>query len=97
MITSGMMSSLRADWETPPEVFGPLKIERDVASAPLTAAAAERVKAMERVAEAARKLLMWQGQICPAFPEQTEPSCKTCGYNDVCAALAALDEGREHV
>ena len=71
------------------------KGEQALSGSPLVSAEVERVKAMEKVAEAAMETLMWNGERCPHYPERDHPYCETCGQAVLCAALAALGEKTE--
>ena len=46
-----------------------------------------------KVAEAAKRELMWKRETCFAFPERKHRACSTCGHADVCTALAELEAG----
>jgi hypothetical protein len=50
-----------------------------------------RVAAMERVVEAGKERIVWNGRTCPEWPAMV--GCPAhCGNHRLCAALAALDE-----
>jgi len=44
-----------------------------------------------KVAEAAKRELMWKREMCFAFPERKHRACSTCGHAGVCVALAELE------
>ena len=61
--------------------------------AELAAYARTDIPLLLKVAEAAKRELMWKRETCFAFPERKHRACSTCGHADVCTALAELEAG----